>query len=167
MLPFRENSSLSFAVNTRAAGWTGPGTPYFVSLGSTTLFTESIAPVNAAPYFQRYVVFQAPAASGDLRWTATSNSGDRTLLLDNVRLIPGNADPGNVAVPLSSSVFAGNALRLTWPATAPAGMRLQSSRTMLSGSWLDVTVPAVIEGPDYTIYEPMDDARRFYQLLKP
>ena len=30
-----------------------------------------------------------------------------------------------------------------------------------------VTQPAVIEGADYTIYDPMDDRRRFYQLLKP
>ncbi len=159
--------TLSYAVNTRSAGWTAPGTPYFITLGATTLFSEIISPVNAAPYYQRYVVFQAPAASGDLRWTATSGDGDRTLLLDNIRLLSGDTDPGNAIIPLTSTVFAGNALRLTWPATATAGMRLQSSRTMQAGSWLDVTVPPVIEGPDYSVYEPMDDPRRFYQLLKP
>ena len=66
-----------------------------------------------------------------------------------------------------ASIFARNALRLAWPATAPSGMRLQWSRKLLPGTWLDVTQPAVIEGAHYTIYEPMDDERRFYQLLKP
>jgi hypothetical protein len=38
---------------------------------------------------------------------------------------------------------------------------------MQNGSWLDVTPPAVIEGLEYTICEPLDDARRFSLLLPP
>ncbi len=159
--------TLSYAVNTRSSGWTAPGTPYNVTFGGATLLSETLAPAGLAPYYQRYLVFTAAAATGELKFNATNASGDRTLLLDNIRLIPGNADPGSAPVPLSSTSFAGNALRLAWPATAPAGMRLQWSRSMTPGSWLDVTQPAVIEGTDYTIYEPMDDPRRFYWLIRP
>ena len=158
--------TLSYAVNARNCCTAGE-TPYTITYGATTLMNESIAPVGAGPYHQRYKVFTAPAASDVLSFNSTNTAGDHSLLLDNIRVMPGDVDPGNALIPLSATVFAGNALRLVWPATAPAGMRLQSSRTLQAGSWLDVTVPAVIEGPDYTVYEPMDDPRRFYQLLKP
>ena len=159
--------TLSYAVNARSAGWTAPGLPYHLSFGATTFFSEVLAPVGFGSYYQRHVVFTAPAAAGDLRFTSDSSTGDRSLLLDNIHLYSGNTDPGSAPVPLSSTIFAGNALRLAWPATALPGMRLQWSRTMQAGSWLDVTQPSVIEGADYTIYEPMDDARRFYMLLHP
>ncbi len=158
--------TLAYAVNARNC--CSPGdTPYSITYGTTVLMSEAIAPVGTGPYHQRYKVFTAPAAGGVLTFNAPAAGGDHSLLLDNIRVIPGDADPGNAPVPLSSTIFAGNALRLTWPATAPAGMRLQSSLSLLSGSWLDVTVPAVIEGAGYSVYEPMDDTRRFYQLLKP
>lgn len=159
--------TLSYACNARASGWTAPGLPYAVKLGAATLFSEVLGPVGQGSYYRRYVVFTAPAAAGDLRWSCSETTGDRTLLLDDIRLIPGDADPGNAAVPLSSTVFAGNALRLAWPGSAPLNMRLQWSATLQPGSWLDVTQPAVLEGSEFTIYEPMDDRRRFYQLLKP
>ena len=166
-LPAGSTCTLSYAVNTRSAGWTAPGTPYSVSIGGTTIFSETLAPVAAGSYYQRYVVFTAPAATAELKFTNTTTSGDLTLLLDNIRLIPGNADPGSTEVPLSCSIFAGNALRLAWPASAQAGLRLKWSLNMAPSSWLDVTQPAVIEGADYTIYEPMDDPRRFYKLVRP
>ena len=158
--------TLSYAVNARNCCTAGP-TPYTITLGPITLMSESILPVGAGSYFQRYQVFTAPSASALLVFNSTNAAGDHTLLLDNIRLIPGNANPGSAPVPLSSTIYAGNALRLAWPATALPGMRLQWSRTMQAGSWLDVTQPSVIEGADYTIYEPMDDARRYYKLLHP
>ncbi len=160
--------TLAYAVNTRSAGWTAPGTPYNVTFAGSTLFNEVLTPVyGATPYNQRYVVFNAPAAAGELKFTATSNTGDRTVLLDNIRLISGNADPGNAPILLNSSILAGSALRLSWPLTGPANLRLQWSLTLQSGTWLDVTQPAVLEGADYTIYEPRDDSRRFYRLVRP
>lgn len=160
--------TIAYATNTRSAGWTAPGTPYNVTFAGTQIFTESLTPANGAtPYYQRYVVFTAPAAAGELKFTATNTSGDRTLLLDNIHLVSGNADPGNAPISLASSILAGNALRLAWPLSGPANLRLQWSLTMQAGSWLDVTQPAVLEGPDYTIYEPMDDQRRFYRLVRP
>lgn len=158
--------TLSYAVNARNCCTAGP-TPYTITIGPTALMSEAILPVGFGPWHQRYAVFTAPAASAALTFNSTNTAGDHSLLLDNIRLITGNADPGSAPVPLSSTIFAGNALRLAWPATAPPGMRLQWSRTMQNGSWLDVTQPAVIEGQDYTIYEPMEDARRFYLLLHP
>lgn len=159
--------TLSYAVNTRSAGWTAPGTAYNITLGATVLFSEVLAPVGAAPFYQRYVVFTAPAAAGELKFNATNASADHTLLLDNIRLLPGNTDPGSAEVPLASTVFAGNALRLAWPGSASASMRLQWSLSMQAGSWLDVTQPVVLEGPEFTIYEPMDMTRKFYRLLRP
>jgi hypothetical protein len=158
---------LSFACNARSAGWTAPGLPYHISAGPVTIFNEVLAPAGAGPYYQRYVVFSAPSAAFDLRFTSDSNTGDRSLLLDDIHLTTGETSPGNVAVPLTSSVFAGNALRLAWPASAPPGMRLQWSRTLQPGSWIDSTQPAVIEGTDYTIYEPMEHGRKFHRLLRP
>ena len=159
--------TLSYATNTRSGGWTAPGTIYNVTLGSSTLFSETLTPVGSGNFYQRYVVFTAPAASGILRFSHTTPTGDHTLLLDNIRLIPGNADPGSAPVELSSTTFAGNAMRLAWRSSAPAGMRLQWSLNLQPGSWLDVTQPAVIEDADYTIYEAMDDRRRFYKLVSP
>lgn len=159
--------TISYAVNTRSAGWTAPGTPCAVQFGGVTLFSEVLAPAGPASYFQRYVVFTAPAGSGELRFLNTNDSGDRTLLLDNIRLVPGDIRPGSVPVPLCSTIFAGNALRLAWPAGAPPGMRLQWSFSLRDGSWLDVTQPAVVEGGDYTIYEPLTEMRRFYKLVAP
>jgi hypothetical protein len=160
--------TLAYAVNTRSAGWTAPGTAYHVTYAGTTLGSEALSPVNGSnPYQQRYLVFNATAAAGELKFTVTSTTGDQTLLLDNIRLVPGNADPGNAPLILTHSIFAGNALRLAWPLSGPASPRLQWSLTMQSGTWLDVTQPAVLEGSDFTIYEPMDDSRRFYRLVRP
>ena len=158
--------TLSYAVNARNCCTAGP-TPYTVAFGATTLVDEGVLPVGLGPWQRRHAVFTAPAAGGLLAFTGTSASGDRTLLLDDIRLVSGNADPASAPVPLSIALFAGNALRLSWPAAAPAGMRLQWSRSMQPGSWLDVTQPAVVEGADYTVYEPIEDTRRFYQLLRP
>ena len=158
--------TLSYAVNTRNCCGAGT-TACSVSFGGVTLTSESIPPAGAGAYHQRYLVFTAPAASASLTFASTSTGGDRTLLLDDIRLIFGNADPANAVVPLSCSLFAGNALRLAWPATAPAGWKLQWSRTLQAGSWFDTTQPPVIEGSEYTVYEPADDPRRFYRLARP
>ncbi len=159
--------TLSFAVNARSAGWTAPGLPYRVNFGAAQLFSEVLAPVGAGPYPRRYIVFNAPAAAGDLRFFSDSSTGDRSLLLDDIRLIPGNADPGQAPVDLSSTIFGGNALRLAWRSSAPPGMVLEWSLITVPGSWLPVTSPPVIEGDEYTVYEAMDDARRFYRLRRP
>jgi hypothetical protein len=159
--------TLAYSVNARNCCTPG-GTPYQVSLGGTELVNESILPVGGGPYYRKYRVFTAASAAAELRFSGSTPAGqDHTLLLDDIRLIPGDADPGNAIVPLTSSIFAGNSIRLAWPASAPAGMRLQRSTILTSGSWLDVTVPAVIEGAEFSVYEPMDDRRRFYRLLKP
>ncbi len=157
--------TLSYAVNARTA--VAGLTPYNVTLGTQTLITEGVTAIGAASYYQRYLVFTASAASAVLSFNATTPGADRSLLLDNIRLLAGNADPGSAEVPLSTTVFADNAMRLAWPAAAQPGMRLQWSRTLQPGSWLDVTEPAVIEANEYTIYQPIDFPRRFYQLVRP
>ena len=158
--------TLAYAVNARACCTSG-STPYQVSFAGVTLFSGDVSPVGLHPYERRHHVFTAPAASGELRFSSTNTAGDHTLLLDDIHLIPGDADPGHILVPLTMENFAGNALRLYWPATAAPGTRLQWSLTLQPGSWVDSTVPPVIEGPDFTVYDPIDDRRRFYRLLRP
>lgn len=159
--------TLTYAVNARSSGWTAPGLPYRINLGAALIFNEVLAPVNSGPYYERYIVFTAPSAGGDLRFTSESSTGDRSLLLDDIRLIPGNASPGNAPVDLSSTLLGGNAMRLAWRSSAPPNMLLEWSLTMAPGSWLPVTSPPVIEASEFTVYEAMDDQRRFYQLRKP
>jgi hypothetical protein len=119
---------------------------------------EEVQPVGGGvPYTAKYIVFTAPAAEGELRFT-TAPEGDHTLLLDNLRIVKGAlAAP----VPLAISLDGGN-LRISWPIDA-TDFRLEST-TSLSGAWAADNSVVSVEDNQNVVTVPITGETKFYRL---
>lgn len=58
-------------------------------------------------------------------------------------------------------------LRLSWPASAPATVKLQKSTSLLTGSWADDITSATVVGSEKVVVEPLDGPIRFFRLVQP
>src|SRR5262249_51977958 len=117
-----QDYTLSFAVNARNCCSAGP-THYAVSFAGVDVVNEDLTPVGGAnPYVAKAIIFNAPSADGELRFSHQPPDGDRTLLLDNIRICSGDCRP---APQLHISYDAANRVtRLAWDSSY-SGYRLQ------------------------------------------
>ena len=101
------------------------------------------------------------AGSTALLTFAQTATGDQTVLLDNVAIVPGGVVTGP---PLRGRIATGNTFRISWPNSA-TGFALQSSAS-LPGGWTDVGLPAVDDGTDDIVTDTIGNGTRFYRLRK-
>jgi len=126
--------SLLYSVNSRTCCGGDLVTHYVVQVGSPgaalPVFEENITRVGGNhPYLRRYVTFTADGPDQTVAFQHVP-AGDRSLLLDNIRILAGAvAPPPNVTITRQADGTA----RITWPASA-LGCVLQSAPT-LSGPW--------------------------------
>jgi len=153
--------TLIFDVNARNCCTNDPSS-YRASFDDSPLVEEEITPVGVGmPFITKYVVFTPTATEGVLKFEHTTATGDHTLLLDNVRIVPGVV----VASPrLNAQVATGNTFRIAWPADA-AKFKLQSTSS-LSANWSDVTSSIVVEGTENVVTEAIGSGNRFYRLIE-
>jgi len=159
--------TLSYAVNARNC-CSPPPTHYAVSLGGVELVNEDVAPVGGAnAYGTRSILFTVGSSDGELLFThMPPAAGDYTLLLDDIRICPGDCRPSPpVAIGFTSEPSP--TVRLSWP-NSYTGYVLQSTDDLLTGPWAEVGFPVQVEGDNFVV---IDDAagvqRRFYRLLSP
>lgn len=157
--------TLLYSVNSRNCCSPG-GTPYQVRWNGEQIFAEAILPVGGTePYPVRAITFTPPAATGTLTFEAIVPAGqDHSLLLDDVRILWG-AEAAQLQVPLAMTLFAGNAVRLSWPLAAPPGVYLEYSADLQT--WLPAETPPFIDGTSYVVLEAQEHGRRFYRLRRP
>ena len=93
-------------------------------------------------------------------------AGDYTLLLDDIRICPGDCRP-SPPVAIGFTPGPSPTVRLSWP-TSYTGYVLQSTDDLLTGPWAEVGFPVQVEGDNFVV---IDDAagvqRRFYRLRSP
>ncbi|HEY5913238.1 MAG TPA: DUF642 domain-containing protein [Verrucomicrobiae bacterium] len=135
--------SVIYSVNNRGCCGGDLATHYVLLTGdpgaATVLFEEDITPVGGTQtYRRRYAIFTASSASQEIRFEHVP-TGDRTLLLDNIRILPGEV---TTPPPLQISRGADGTLTLSWPVIpASLGCVLQSAPTP-AGPW--VNDPALV-----------------------
>ncbi len=156
--------TLVYSINARGCCPAGGVVTHYVVLAGTpgspaTIFDEDISPVGAAkPYHRRAAVFTADNSDQVVRIEHVP-TGDRTLLLDNVRLLAGDA----TAAPTLTITSLGNgSLQITWPATA-AGYQLQSAPN-LNGGWTTDTALVTTQGGSKAVTIAPGLAGRVYRL---
>jgi hypothetical protein len=88
---------------------------------------------------------------------------DQSLLLDDFHLYSGDGP----TVALSIHVLAGNAVDITWPLSAPVNLTLQSSPSLITGTWSNVEALPFVEGNLNHVQDVLDGPKRFYRLVKP
>ena len=152
-----QNYTVRFGANAR-----GGNQPLLkVSFDDYIAPVLSITPVGGAnPYHTLEVVVPATAEQGVLRFEQTA-AGEHTVLIDNIRVVPG----GTLPEPGVSLVVAPDAegnVRLGWPVSAE-GYRLQSAAT-LGDTWQDAPEPVVIVGDQRTVTIAAAGAARYFRL---
>ena len=90
---------------------------------------------------------------------------DDEVPLAGLLLVPAAAPPATVR--LTIAALGTNSVRLSWPATAPTGTRLQTTTTLQPGSWVDDRNPVTVVGDDRVVEAPVDGPVRFYRLVGP
>jgi hypothetical protein len=159
-----QDYTLSFAVNARNCCTAGP-THYAVSFGGVELVNEDLTPVGGVnPYVAKGLLFSAPSADGELLFSHQPPDGDRTLLLDNIRICSGDCRP---APRLQISYDAVNRVtRLAWDSSY-SGYRLQFRASLSAGAWADSTGIPLVEGNDLVVLDDVNNvATRFYRLIQ-
>ncbi|MBI4663464.1 MAG: DUF642 domain-containing protein [Verrucomicrobia bacterium] len=155
--------TLAYSVNARNCCGAGV-TRYNVSFADEQLLEEEIEPVRGAePYLTRYLVFTANAAEGILRFQGTPE-GDHTLLLDDVRILPGVVEAPPPSVPMGITKAADGSIRISWPSTA-ADFVLQSSDGV-AGPWTNAGISTTTEANEFVATIPKPTTTRFYRLRK-
>ncbi|HYV30991.1 MAG TPA: hypothetical protein VEO53_07800 [Candidatus Binatia bacterium] len=123
------------------------------------VFEEDIIRVGGnQPYLRRYVTFTADGPDQAVTFQHMP-AGDRTLLLDNIRIIAGAvAPPPNLTITRQTD----GTVRISWPASA-LGCVLQSAPT-LSGPWPnDPALVTTQSGVKAASVQPVQ-AVRYYRL---
>jgi hypothetical protein len=157
--------TLVYYVNARNCCGGGV-TKYSVSFDGAVLLEEEVMPVTGTePYHLRFMVIKAAAAEGELLFT-TAPEGDHTLLLDDIRILPGNVTPKPPPPPsvplIISRVDAAN-FQIAWSASA-AGFVLQSSSSV-AGPWTNVAQSATVNGGQNAVTVSIGPGARFYRLV--
>jgi hypothetical protein len=160
--------SLEYLVNARNGDSPG-GTPYKVLIDGTEVLNTIQEPVGpGTPYATVSIPFTAAGESAELRFeglaTGTAED-DQSLLLDHIRITP--ASGGGPTVSLTITPVAGNAVNIAWPVTAPAGLVLHASTSLLPGSWRPVTTVPFVDGGNNNVLEVIDGPAKFYRLARP
>jgi hypothetical protein len=154
-----QNYTVRFGANAR----NGNQPILSVSLDDYTAPALAVTPVgNANPYHALEVVVPATSSEGLLRFEQTA-SGDHTVLLDNVVVVPGGTLPEPQAT-LSVNRNAEGNIQLHWPASA-ADFLLQST-SALPGGWETAPEPVVIEGDQRTVTVEATGNARYFRLRK-
>jgi hypothetical protein len=85
--------------------------------------------------------------------------------LAGLLIVPTAAPPAAVA--LSVALIDGNSVRLSWPASAPSTLKLQTSTTLATTSWVDDTNPVTVVGSERVVIEALNGPVRFFRLTSP
>jgi hypothetical protein len=91
---------------------------------------------------------------------------DDEVPLNGLLIVPASAPPAP-AVALSISLVAPDSVRLSWPSSAPATLKLQTSTTLQTTSWVDDTNPVTVVGDEKVVIEPRSGPVRFFRLVQP
>lgn len=155
--------TLIFSANARNCCGAG-ATHYSVSFADEILLEEDIAPVGGSePYASKYIVFTPSVTEGVLKFQGMPE-GDHTLLLDDVRIVPGEVKPPPPSVPMNIGRTAGGALRISWPATA-ADFVLESADN-ITGPWTNAGLLTATEVDQLVVTLPAPGRAKFYRLKK-
>jgi hypothetical protein len=154
-----------FSVNNRGCCGDAPlVTHYVISVGApgvaTSLFEEDITPVGGtAAYYRRAVVFTADYPEQDIKFEHMA-SGDRSLLLDNIRVIQ-----GEVGEPPSPTIGVSTAgVQVAWPSPS-TGYVLQSAPSP-NGPWiLDPAPVTTVAGKKVATVNATESTRYFRLAL--
>jgi len=154
-----QNYTVRFRANARA----GNAQVLRVLLDDYVAYEQSVSPVGEQnPYHALEVVVPATAEEGVLRFEQVA-TGDQTVLIDDVIVVPGGTLPPP-AVRLVSALQPDGLVRLSWPANAD-GFVLQETAA-LPGGWQDSTAPVTIEGNEKVVMVEPTDAGSYYRLRK-
>lgn len=160
--------TLEYLVNARN-GDTPGGTPYAVLIDGTEVLNTVQEAVGAgAPYATVSIPFTAAGDSAELRFQGLATGtveDDQSLLLDHIRITPSSG--GGPTVTLTITAVGVNAVNIAWPATAPAGLVLHASTSLLPNSWRPVTSVPFVEGGNNNVLEVIDGPGKFYRLVRP
>ena len=83
------------------------------------------------------------------------------MLLDNIRIVPGLAEP---PVPLGMSFAPNNTVRVAWPVDATD--YLLQTAPKVTGPWSPSQLIVVIEGNENVAYDQTGAGNLFYRLVK-
>ena len=150
--------TLFYAYNARSGN-----SPHLTeSIGGSTVQDENISPVgDNTPYYTKTASFTAAGSTALLTFAQTA-TGDQTVLLDNVAIIPGGVVSGP---PLRAQLSTGNTIRFSWP-TSATNFVLQSTAN-LPGGWINVTLPIFMSGTDNVVTDTIGSGNKYYRLQKP
>lgn len=90
---------------------------------------------------------------------------DDEVPLAGLLIVPVAAPPAPVT--LSIAPVDPVSVRLSWPASAPSTLKLQTTTTLLNGAWADDTHPVTVVGEERVVVEPIDGLVRFFRLVQP
>jgi len=152
-----------YSVNSRGCCDTPLTTHYAIQVGPpgapVTLFEEDLNPVGGTQlFYRRYATFTADGTDEQVQFQHMP-TGDKTLLIDNVRVVPGAVGP---APNLAIGHLANGSVQLTWPAPS-VGYVLQSSATP-NGPWTSDGTAITTQGSQRVAVVQPSKAARFYRL---
>jgi hypothetical protein len=155
--------TLVYSVNARGCCGDPPIITHYVVLvgmpgAAAPVFEEDIAPVGGtASYYRRYVVFTPDVTDVEIRFEHVP-IGDKSLLLDNIRIIDGQVGEP----PTPSIALVDGTVPVTWPEAA-VGYILQSAPTP-AGPWTRDPAPVSVAGGQKTANVQPTQAARFFRL---
>jgi hypothetical protein len=155
--------TLIYSVNARGCCGASPILTHCIALAGTPgsaapLFEEDISPAGGTrSFYRRFVVFTPDFSEQEIQFSHVT-SEDRTLLLDNIRVIKGEVG----APPTPVIGLQGANPRISWPAPA-LGYVLQSAPTP-DGPWSNDPALVATEGANRVATVQPDGAVRFFRL---
>ncbi len=159
-----ETYTLYVWLNARGGG--GPeATAYQVSLTGLAdpLAVAEMRPVGGSnPYHIVRVVFTAPDVSADLNIKNATPTGDHTLLVDNVRILPGDVELP--VIQQTVRMLEDGTVSISWVVDSSEGMVLESAPS-LDGPWTTAGDPEVVGNLNVVIQSP-GGAALFYRLVR-
>lgn len=165
--------TLSYLVNARHSRSTPrpnpePPTQYQVFAGSGNEASPVLSQVpvgEGQPYARMSHTFVASRSSAEIVFLVIAPEEYQTLLLDDIRLAPA-APLEPVKLDIAPSSIPGT-VDLIWPASAPAGLILQSSPSLASNSWTTVNAVPSLSGGFRRVNQPVSGPKRFFRLAQP
>jgi len=142
--------------------WTEPG-----AYDDATGFILAASTDPSARAAGNYVRFTGVTpASSTITITATVVSGPTGLGIAGVQIFPSSAFPANATLrPKLAATIASGQISISWD--SPASYQLQSSPSLVGGSWTDEATPALVVGTQHTVRLPLSGTARFFRLAGP
>lgn len=151
--------TLTFSVNAR-----GANRPRLrVRFAGDVLLEEEILPVGGSnPYRSKVIVFTPVESAGALTFEQVAE-GDHTVLIDDVRIVPGAiiVDP---FPQLTVAKAANGNVRISWPSDATTYELVASAA--VDGTYARVNDPVIIEGQENVVIVPAGPANRYFTLRR-